>query len=1032
MRARIRQRGGWTTAFVILTASLAIAGCGAGGGGGDGGLDADGGGGDGGDGKATFNKPAGYASVTFYVDDTSNQTYTSADIEWKGSFVYDPQTNIIVHDASWAGEVGPYPPLYDDGPIAEGGHEMPGAGGGDHIFSVEVYVLADESFNTDFQYGAINEFDNWIWEGSNGEFSLPAGSNERIDATGYVIPAFGTYDMRVTLDTAGLNNAFLPFDPAGDRVYLKGSMNSWDARQLLDNGEKGDSTAGDGIYTYHHAENLGPHDGMLFAGQHVQFVFMLNGLEYKRIDALADGVTASTNCTGPDVWDQAPIVMEPESRGRIKNTTLVICEGGGGVSVGSVVPASGDPAGGQVVSVYGSGFEDGALVKFGGELAGDIQFVGSGQLNCSTPAHAAGAVGVRVTNPGGDFAELADGFVYQAGDQPEILFLQPRKGGVGGGTPVTITGRRFASGLTVDFGGAAATNIVLASDSRLSCVTPAHTAGKVSVSVTNPGGAAASFPDGYEYIDSSGPLISGIDPAMGSVAGGDDVTIYGSGFDAGATVTFDGIAATEIVSNPPGSIACKTPSHTAGSVDVVVTNSDQQADALAGGFSYEVPRVDWAALQWPLSMVLDENQASELVYAQVYEPGVTDMPGCGLGITAQLGYGPQGVSPQDDPGAFSWGDAACNDQCDTCGNNDEYQAAFIIPQAGQYDYAYRFSMDQGGSWVVAEGIGTATVRGGGVDLEVWEAQPAVGSVLGGQTITVAGSAFVDGAVVSLDGEALVTTFVDAGSLTATTLPHAPGMVELVVTNPDSAYAALTQGFDFVLRGTPDLERNTSGQTEIETTSGNDWDSAFLAGSNAVGSDWGDNHADELYVAFDDGNLYLGIRGWVDFQAGNAIVAYIDTDFGPGSGIANMNDLSDDFGIDGAPGFDAAVSSIAAVSVQGFGAELAAGTLGMAEIEAGDEDPAHWVLAGARGFSDPADFGWLPGVTLRTSQDNQAIEMAIPVSVLLGGPIPQDGAHLALFVRLVNHHGEYLSNDTLPLDDPSAPEDVGQVFVFEMR
>ncbi len=1032
MRVKVSYTAIRVISVWILFLSLAICGCGGGGGGSDAGLDADGGAGDGGDGKATFIKPAGYTSVTFYVDDTSNQTYASSDIEWKGSFVYDPQTNIIEHDASWAGEVGPYPPLYDDGPIAEGGHEMPGARAGDHIFSVEVYVLADESFDTDFQYGAINEFDNWIWEGPNGEFNLPAGSSERIDATGYVIPAFGTYDMRVTLDLAGLNEAFLPFDPLSDRVYLKGSMNSWDARQLLDNGEKGDLVSGDGIYTYHHAENLGPHDGMLFAGQHVQFVFMLNGLEYKRIDAISDGVTASTNCTGSDVWDSAPIIMEPESRGRIKNTTIVICEGGGGVSVGSVVPASGSPDGGDAVSLYGSGFVDGALVAFGGELAGDVQFIGAGQLNCTTPAHAAGSVAVRVTNPGGDFAELADGFVYQSGGQPEILFLQPRLGGIQGGTPVTITGRRFASGLTIDFGGIAATNVVMASDSQVSCSTPAHAAGKVNVTVTNPGGAAASFQEGFEYIDSSGPLVSGLDPATGSVAGGDDVTIYGSGFDSGATVTFDGIAATEIVTSPPGSIACKTPPHAAGSVDVVVTNSDLQADTLVNGFGYEVPRVDWAALQWPLSMVLDMNQASELVYAQVYEPGITEAPGCGPGISAQLGYGPQGVSPEDDPGAFSWGDAACNDQCITCGNNDEYQAAFIIQQAGQYDYAYRFSMDQGTTWVVADGIGTATVRGGGADLEVWEAQPAVGSVLGGRTITVHGSAFEDGAVVSLDGEPLNTTFVDAGNLTATTLAHAPGMVELVVTNPDSANVALPQGFDFVLRGTPDLERNSSGQTEIETTSGNDWDSAFLAGSNAEGSDWGDNHADELYVAFDDDNLYLGIRGWVDFQAGNAIVAYIDTDFGPGSGIANMNDLSDDFGIDGAPGLDAAVSSVATVSVQGFGAELAVGTLGMAEIEAGDENAAHWVLAGARGFSDPADFSWLPGVTVRTSGDNQAIEMAIPVSLLLGGPIPQDGARLALFVRLVNHHGEYLSNDTLPLDDPSSPEDVGQVFVFEMR
>jgi hypothetical protein len=280
--------------FLILLAAVAL-GCGTSDSGNGDGWDGDGDGG-GGDGNATFVKPEGYASVTFFVDDTANQTYQSGQIEWKGSLIYDPQTNIILHDPTWAAEEGPYPVLYDDGPIADGGHERPGATAGDHIFSVEVYVLADDAFETTFQYGAINEWGNWIWEGQNGEFVVPAGHTGMIEAEGYYIHAFGTYDLIVTLNSAELNPDFLPFDPAVDKVYLKGSMNSWDPRQLLDNGEKGDQAAGDGVYTYHHAENLGDHDGMLWAGQHVQFVFMLNQLEYKRIDALSDGVSAQTNC----------------------------------------------------------------------------------------------------------------------------------------------------------------------------------------------------------------------------------------------------------------------------------------------------------------------------------------------------------------------------------------------------------------------------------------------------------------------------------------------------------------------------------------------------------------------------------------------------------------------------------------------------------------------------------------------------------------------------------------------------------------
>jgi hypothetical protein len=107
--------------WLILLALVAL-GCGTSDSGNPDGGDGDGDGG-GGDGNATFVKPDGYASVTFFVDDTANQTYQSGQIEWKGSMVYDPQTNIILHDPTWAAEEGPYPVLYDDGPIADGGHE---------------------------------------------------------------------------------------------------------------------------------------------------------------------------------------------------------------------------------------------------------------------------------------------------------------------------------------------------------------------------------------------------------------------------------------------------------------------------------------------------------------------------------------------------------------------------------------------------------------------------------------------------------------------------------------------------------------------------------------------------------------------------------------------------------------------------------------------------------------------------------------------------------------------------------------------
>jgi hypothetical protein len=56
-------------------------------------------------------------------------------------------------------------------------------------------------------------------------------------------------------------------------------------------------------------------------------------------------------------------------------------------------------------------------------------------------------------------------------------------------------------------------------------------------------------------------------------------------FLAGATVTFDGLPATNVVVTPTH-IFCDTPAHASGAVDVVVTNPDSQSSTLVGGFTY--------------------------------------------------------------------------------------------------------------------------------------------------------------------------------------------------------------------------------------------------------------------------------------------------------------------------------------------------------------------------------------------------------------------------------------------------------------
>jgi hypothetical protein len=79
--------------------------------------------------------------------------------------------------------------------------------------------------------------------------------------------------------------------------------------------------------------------------------------------------------------------------------------------------------------------------------------------------------------------------------------------------------------------------------------------------------------------------VTGIVPATGPLAGGTHVTISGSGFQSGATVTFGGVAATNVVVVSGTSITATTPAHAAGAVNVAVT-VNSTTGTLTNGFTY--------------------------------------------------------------------------------------------------------------------------------------------------------------------------------------------------------------------------------------------------------------------------------------------------------------------------------------------------------------------------------------------------------------------------------------------------------------
>jgi IPT/TIG domain-containing protein len=67
------------------------------------------------------------------------------------------------------------------------------------------------------------------------------------------------------------------------------------------------------------------------------------------------------------------------------------------------------------------------------------------------------------------------------------------------------------------------------------------------------------------------PILTGLSPNAGGVAGGTLVTISGAGFTGATAVTFGGTAATAVTVVNTNTITCSSPAKTAGTYDVIVT-----------------------------------------------------------------------------------------------------------------------------------------------------------------------------------------------------------------------------------------------------------------------------------------------------------------------------------------------------------------------------------------------------------------------------------------------------------------------------
>jgi hypothetical protein len=177
---------------------------------------------------------------------------------------------------------------------------------------------------------------------------------------------------------------------------------------------------------------------------------------------------------------------------------------------------------------------------------------------------------------------------------PTVSAVAPSDGPAVGGTSVTITGTNFVSGATVDFGDAAATDVVVNGSTSITADAPAGTPGAVDVTVTESGETSVTSPsDQFTY--SLAPTVTAVSPDAGPTAAGTVVTITGTGFVSGSTtVSFGGTDATDVSVTNSTTLTADAAAGSAGTVvDVQVSTTDggESATSSADEFAYGAPTV---------------------------------------------------------------------------------------------------------------------------------------------------------------------------------------------------------------------------------------------------------------------------------------------------------------------------------------------------------------------------------------------------------------------------------------------------------
>jgi hypothetical protein len=420
-------------------------------------------------------------------------------------------------------------------------------------------------------------------------------------------------------------------------------------------------------------------------------------------------------------------------------------------TVTSVSANVGPLSGGSTATITGTNFLTGATVKFGASTCTLPIVVNATTIQCTTPAHAAGAVTVTVTNSDTQSGAAAAAYTYQPA--PTVTSVSLNSGALAGGTAVTITGTGFVTGASSNFGGVACTGVTVVSATSITCTTPAHAAGLVSVSVTN---ADTQIGSANAFTYRAAPTVTSATPNAGALAGTTPISITGTGFYAGPTVTVGGSACTGVSVVNATTITCNTPAHVAGAVTIAVTNADSQSGSAAIAYTYQVA---------PTVTSLSPNIGTMAGGTAVTITGSDFVTGATVTIGGSVCTLPVFVN-------------ATTLQCTTPAH-----AAGAVSVVVKNTDNQTGTLAAGFTFLVPPTVTSVSLN--------------AGALAGGTAVTLTGTNFVTGATVDFGGSACTgVTVVSSTSITCTTPAHAAGAVTVTVTNTDSQSGSMATAFTY--------------------------------------------------------------------------------------------------------------------------------------------------------------------------------------------------------------------------------------------